>query len=446
MLGNAIFWLGYKLKRPGVLSYYEIFKKSQWLPFEVLQEKQVKQLRRLITYAYHNVPYYIRLFDDIELKPDDITSIRDLDKLPILTKQIIRSNWQEFIPPNITQMKYVNSSTGGSTGEPLKYRMSIEDYERGVALLYRGWSYGGYKLGDKIAVIAGTSLIPKAGSAIRKKMQDYMLNRRSYSSFGMNDVALINYVENMNKFKPRFIRGYASSLYILAEFVKTKGIELKFQPQAIFSTAEKLLDNQRKVIEEVFKTSVFDNYGLNDGGVSAYECEYHNGMHIDMERSVLEVVDEDGKQIVGKPGRILATSLYNYALPFIRYDTGDIGIMVYDKCHCKRELPLLKELVGRTTDVLVLNGKVIGSPVLTVLFGKVDIKQYQIIQKTNRSIICRIVRGPTYREKDEEFIRESFFRHVGNIEITFDYVPSILADKGEKHRFIINRQYEANDE
>lgn len=264
---------------------------------------------------------------------------------------------------------------------------------------------------------------------------------RHYSSYTLSEDNLYKYLQSLNSWKPRFIRGYASSIYLLAKFIEDNHLSIRFHPKAIFTTSEKLLEHQRKMIEKVFNAEVFDNYGLNDGGVSAYECPMHNGLHIDMERSVLEVVDEDGKQIFNKPGKILATSLFNYALPFIRYDTGDLGIMSLEKCSCGRDTPLLKEIIGRTTDYLILNGVTIGSPVLTVLMGKFDIEQYQIVQNSENSITLRIVKGQTFSDRDEDFIRKSFFSHVGEITIEFEYVDHITPLQGQKHKFIINNFY-----
>ena len=115
-------------------------------------------------------------------------------------------------------------------------------------------------------------------------------------------------------------------------------------------------------------------------------------------------------------------------------------MMIRSKCSCGRQLPLLKELVGRMTDVLDVKGQKIGSPVLTVLFGKFDIEQYQIIQESNESLTCRIVKGTTYRKDDEEFIRESLISHLGPVDIVFEYVPSIEPQEGNKHKFIIDRR------
>ncbi len=422
----------YILKRLHVLKYYEDFQETQWLSYSILKNQQEMQLRKLVHFAYQNVPYYTKLFDKLKLKPSDINTIKDLENLPVLTKEIIKKNWEDFIPINLNKYGYINNSTGGSTGNPLKYRMSLEDYERGIALLYRGWGYAGYKLGNKVAVIAGSSLIPITSSKIKREFKIFLLNTRHYSSFDMSEKKLFDYLKDINNWKPDFIRGYASSLYLFAKFIKDNNLTFNFKPKGIFSTAEKLFDKQRKLIEQVVNAKVFDNYGLNEGGVSAYECEKHNGFHIDMERSILEVVDNKGQQVVDKEGKILATSLYNYALPFIRYDTGDLGVISDLECTCGRKMPLLENF-------LKLNNVIIGSPVLTVLMGKLDIEQYQIIQTNASSITCKIVKGDTYDEKkDEEFIKESFYRHVGKINIEFSYVNVISAVGGSKFKFIIN--------
>jgi len=439
MLNKCIFKTGYLLKRPKVIHYYNEFNKNQWKPFEILKHQQELQLKKLIDFAYNNVPYYSKLFNQIDIKPSDINTIEDLERMPILTKQIIKENWQDFIPKNINKIKYVNGSTGGSTGVPLRYRMSIEDYERGIALLYLCFSCGGYNLGDKLAVIAGSSLVPTAKSETKRKIQDFFLNVRHYSSFEMSEKNLFKYFYDVNSWKPDFFRGYASSLYFFAKFINDKNLQLSFQPKAIFTTAEKLFDKQRTLIEKILKAKIFDNYGLNDGGISAYECKEHRGFHVGTERAILEIVNDEGKHVIEQNGKILATSLYNYALPFIRYDTGDLGIISASECSCGRKTPLIKKIIGRTTDFLKLNNIVIGSPVLTILMGKFDIEQYQITQNGPSSIICKIIRGKTFKIEDENFIKKSFYSHVGDISIKFDYIDSILPTRAGKYKFIINK-------
>jgi len=438
MFRRLIFKIGYRFKRPGVIRNYKRHVETQWLPYEQLKETQEQQLTKMVNFAYENVPYYSSLFKNLGLTPKDITSIQDLQKLPVLTKQTIKDNWSDFTPKHLSEMKFVRSSTGGSTGAPMKYLISDNDWDIGVGLMLRGWSYAGYKLGDKVAIIAGTSLISSRKNILYKKIQNYFLNHRSYSSFDMSQENLMKYYTDIDKWKPDIIRGYASSVYLFAKFIQDNNLKIEFQPKGVFTTAEKLFDKQRKLIESVFNTSVFDQYGLNDGGISAFECEQHSGMHIDMGKAILETVDNDGKQVINQQGKILATSLHNYAMPFIRYDTGDLGIISELECTCGRHTQLLKEIIGRITDFLKINNIFVGSPVLTVLMGKFDIEQYQIIQNGPSSITCRIAKGKTYKKEDEDFIRDSFSQHVGQVNIKFDYTESIKASEAGKHKFIIN--------
>lgn len=437
---RALQKLGYAVRgKHEVLVRYGQFRDSERWPYARLVEEQERQLSVFIRFVTEQSPYYEDLFRAQGLTVDDVRRISDLEKLPILTKRIIRANRTQIRPKNLSTQRYTSGSTGGSTGDPLKYLMSHADHARGVALLYRGWGYGGYRLGDRVAVVAGGSLIPSTRSAVRKRIQCLVLNTSFYSSYGMDEQGVLRYLKHMNRAKPRFLRGYASAIHHLARFIRLSGEKLSFRPEAVFTTSETLLPGQREAIEAAFGARVFDNYGLNDGGVSAYECSEHCGMHVDTERAILEVVDDEGRQIVGKPGRILATSLYNYAFPFIRYDTGDIGTIAEEPCRCGRQTPLLVNVLGRVTDVLEVNGRAIGSPVLTVLFGRCNVEQYQIVQESERRITCRIVRGEGYSEADERLIRESLASHIGEVEITFEYATTLTPIDGSKHRFVVNR-------
>lgn len=429
--------------KPSVVRHYKKFMKTQWRPYDWLRDMQIDQLNRLVRFSDEHVLYYRRLFESLGLKPGDLKELQELQKLPILTKQIIKQHRDEMMPQNLRILRYVHGHTGGSTGEPLEYLMSIEDYARAIALLHRGWSYAGYEPGDRVAMIAGHSLVSSAQSRFRRWAVSGLRNWRYYPCYVMDDRTKLRYVEHLNSFEPDFLRGYPSSIYVLASFIKDKNLSIGFRPRAVLTTAEKLLEGQRRVIEEVFRTEVFDNYGLYDGGVSAFECKAHNGMHVDMERAILEVVDEDGQQVVNKPGRILATSLYNYAFPFIRYDTGDCGVLSQShcKCDCGRDLPILAEIRGRTTDVLELAGRSIRFP--TVLFAELDVEQYQVIQDAENSLVFRIVKGETYGCRDEMSITQWVRQRIGSVNISFEYVPLIEPHEGNKHKFIVDRRHSA---
>lgn len=366
-----MFKIGFSLKNRDFLNLYDKARKNQYLPYNVLKKNQEEKLKDLIFFSYHNVPYYQKLFKRIKLYPEDIQKIEDLQKIPILTKDILRRNPKDFLPKNLNKQKYASASTGGSTGNPFNYRISNEDRLLDAVLFYAySTECANYELGDKIAMLAGSRLLPSKKAEFIKKFKEMMLNIKNFSSFDMSNDYLNKMINELEKFKPEYLRGYASSIYLFAKYIESENKKINFKLKGIFTTAEVLFDYQRSLIEEVFKTKVFNQYSLNDGGASAFECEEHNGMHVDMLRSITEIVDEHGNQLgANREGHILATSLHNYAMPFIRYDTNDLGILSNIKCGCGRDLPLLKKIIGRESDFICTpNGNRIHGEFFSIYF------------------------------------------------------------------------------
>lgn len=428
----------------GDTSFYPTYKRlirNQWKPYAELKREQEKQLRHTIEYSYENVPYYHNLFKSLGLSPHDVRTIEDLERLPILTKDIIKKHWEELKPKNLSSMKYYNRATGGSTGTPLQYRLSKRDRFLSGALLYRGWGYGGFELGDKMAFLGGSSLGIGAKFDLTKKVHEIARNIRKLSSFDMGDPELREYARILNSFRPHFTMGYASSIYFFTRWLEENKVSVPSQ-KGVFTTAEKLFPHMRKTIGDIFSCDVYDTYGLNDGGISAYECPEHAGLHVDTERSIMEVVDNDGLAVEQGEGQILATSLHNYAMPFIRYTTGDYGHIIDDVCGCGRGYPLLKEIVGRTTDVLFTpEGKNIHGWFFLYIFwdNSKGIKEYQVVQETIEKIVVKIVPEIDFDEKQLDRIRVVIATRSPGWEIEFKFVDAIERTGAGKYKFIINK-------
>ncbi|AKB84293.1 phenylacetate--CoA ligase family protein [Methanococcoides methylutens] len=428
----------------GDLNFYSMYKrllKSQWKSYDELKIDQEKQLRHMVHFAYENVPYYHNLFKDLNLRADSIKKVEDLEKLPILNKDIIKQNWEYFKPLNLGNMKYYIHSTGGSTGTPFQYRLLKLDRFLSGAMMYRGWGYGGYELGDKMVFLAGSSLDVGANSFIVKKVHEITRNIRKLSSFDMGYEDMYKYAGTIQTFNPKSIRGYASSINLFGSFVKDNAIDLP-DISAIYTTAEKLLPHMRDNIEDAFDCDVYDTYGLNDGGVGAYECFEHTGLHIDTERSIMEIVDDDGYQMSDGIGNILATSLYNYAMPFIRYDTGDMGHIIDDQCGCGRKSKLLKEVIGRSVDILITpEGKKVHGYFLLYIFWEygAGIENYQVIQNKINNILIKIVPTDHFDVNNLSLIRNSIKAKSASWNVDFEFVDSIEKTKAGKYKFILNQ-------
>ena len=440
MLHKRLFIFAHQVGDRNFHPTYKRLIQNQYKSYKELEEEQEKQLRYMINLAYKNVPYYHRLFDSLKLSPEDIKKVEDLEKLPILTKEIVKQNWDDFKPVNLNKLQYYERATGGSTGTPFKYRLSKFDRFLAGALLYRGWGYGGYELGDIMVFLAGASLDIGTKSYLAKRVHEVARNIKKLSSFDMGEKEMKDYVGIVNSFKPKFIRGYASSIYFFAKWIEENNIKTH-QPLAVFTTAEKLHLNMREKIGTVFGCDVYDAYGLNDGGVSAYECSEHSGLHIDTERAVTEVVDKNGNQLESGEGEILATSLYNFAMPFIRYDTGDLGHIIDDVCGCGRGYKLLKEVVGRSVDVLVTpEGKNIHGWFFLFIFWEhcKEIKEYQVVQEKLDTIVIKIVPEADFDENQLDRIREIVREKSEGWNVEFKFVDEIVRTGAGKYKFIIN--------
>jgi phenylacetate-CoA ligase len=442
MLHRFLFAAGCLLKYPGLIPRYRLFQKTQWLSLEELKTRQERHLVNLVNHCYEKVPYYHKLFNRIGLSPADIKTIGDLEKLPILNKRVIKSNWEDFMPVNLAGISYLNRATSGSTGTPFKYRVSKCDWEHSHALIFRDRGYAGYQLGDKIAALG--CQIPLTKSPLLKKFMDFVLNQRSFYYMNVSREKSCEYFFALNQYKPLFLAGGSLPLSLFAKFLRDNGLELKFKAKAIFTNGEKLFEYQRKAIEAAIGAPVFDVYGLDDGGLSACECEEHQGLHIDMERGILEVVDGAGRQIVNQEGRVLATSLHNYALPFLRYETGDLGIINDRACGCGRGMPVLKEITGRIEGYINTTSgiKIHGSIFQAFLEKQDNISQFQVVQDTADKVVVKIV--PENWELKEGIDIREIQRTITNVDpnlavnIKFITEDELEYTRAGKYKFVIN--------
>jgi len=434
---NKLYIYSKAIVRKDYLSTSKFLEKSaNWNENEI-RLYQENAISKIIKYAINNVPFYQQLKEKKELIVPEIQGLSQLEVFPIITKEIISRNSNNFIVQE-SQLKRVNGSTGGSTGVPLKYVMSTENALYSSLLLDRGLGFAGYRAGDRLAIIAGGSLVGSK-KPLRKRIVERLANVRYYSSYGMDDKQLELYSKDIIDFQPKFLRGYASALNALATYMRTNGLTSKLKLTAIFSTSEVLVKNVRDNIENAFGCEVYDGWGLNDGGATAFECHEHLGMHIDPERAYVEIVeDETTKEFGEGVGRIIITNLIDKVMPFIRYDSGDIGRIDFSECPCGKKTPRLFVNYGRVTDTLVIAGKVIGVPVLTVLMGKVPVLQYQIAKTGDNQMTFRIIKSPEYNQSFEDYIRRSILERVGDVDLVFNYVNSITPPQGRKHKFLVD--------
>jgi phenylacetate-CoA ligase len=419
-----------------------LLEQSQWWKTEDLQEYQNKRLRSLIHHAYTHVPYYHDLFRSLDVSPSDIKTKEDLVKLPILTKEDIRKSPERFIAQNIPHTSLIHETTSGSSGKVFEYVIDKNVLSISRALGLRGWGFAGYSVGDNIVTLAGSSLLPK-NVPLYTKIRFKFSQNLPLSSYNLNKERLDDYLQQIIKFNPRFIRGYPSSIALLARHALEHGIDA-VNTNGVMTTAETLSKSQREIISLAFHCDVFDQFGCIDGGENASECDQHRGYHISVERSVHEFLDDNGCPVAsGENGHIILTDLWNYAMPFIRYNAGDMGVPTDRTCPCGRGLPLLERITGRTVEQIVLpDGQRLPGLPLTDVFDHGDVltavRDYQIIQEKVDEFVVNIVKSDCYSPAISKEIQEFMWGHLGrHAEIRFNILDEIPRTDANKRRILI---------
>lgn len=346
----------------------------------------------------------------------------------ISTKDIIRKNTPAFFSQHFTKKKYAKG-TGGSTGAPLVYYTTNEAQSFMWAGILLSWETLGYELGDKVAFIAGTSL---GKNDFKHAMFHQLMNVKTYSAYHLNDHDIETYLHRINKSKTKIIYGYATAINRIAEFIlKNKNAFAFPHLKGIVSTAEILSHKHRDNIEEAFNVKVHNQYGCNEAGISAFECDFGN-MHY---------INSATKIEFDKDGNVLATNMVNKAFPMIRYFTGDkFEIVENVSCPCKRGYPTIENFMGRTCDLVIdKRNKVMHSAFFNVLFrDNKHIEQFQVLFNEHKLTI--------YLQLDNNNLPKEMFTHYlgilkSNMEFD-DYAivinePFIEAENA-KHRYVIN--------
>lgn len=435
-----------QLKYPqlkNTMNHLQLLEKTQWWkPLEIKQLQQ-KRLRSILIYAYENVPYYHKIFKTIGLKPADIKNPSNLEKIPLLTKEIIKKNLNDLKSNKYPLKNFSPSATSGSAGEPMKFFIDTDWKAWNMAAALREWSWTGYNIGDKMAYLWSSPEDISRQIVLKNKLFNLLQRTIYLDALQITEKTLEKYIKILRNFNPKVINAYASAIYLMARYMKNKNIT-DIQPKAILTSCEMLFDHQRAVIEDVFGCKVFDYYSGRETTFHAGECPEHIGYHMAIENAVIELI-KDGEQVSpGESGKIIITDLSNYAMPFIRYEIGDLGIQSDERCPCGRGLPLMKEISGRIRDIVTTkNGRYITGAFFSTLFydkhgGTKGVKQYQFIQKTKNHSILKIIKDEDFSKTEFEKIIEKIQRHCGDMTIEIEFVDEIQPTISGKYRTTIS--------
>jgi phenylacetate-CoA ligase len=415
-------------------------EQSQWWPPEQLERYRVERLRNFLRAIGSTVPYYQSLFRELRFDPDQVHAVADLSRLPFLTKPIIRSNTEQLKTLGATGLQRFN--TGGSSGEPLIFFVDKERMSHYVAAKWRGMRWWGVDIGDAEIVVWGSPIELGAQDWVRY-MRDLLLRSILLPAFEMTDAKLDVFVEEIRTRRPAMLYGYPSVLAHIARHAERRGVSLhQLGIRVAIVTSERLYDEQRQQIATTFGCPVANSYGGRDAGLIAHECPA-GSMHLSAEDIIVEIVDVAGiPQPPGVSGEIVVTHMAGKGFPFVRYRTGDVGVLDSRLCECGRGLPLIKEIQGRTTDFVVAkDGTVMhGLALIYVVRDLPGIAKFKIIQESLDHTRVLVVGGPDFDSRTVDRIKTGIADRLGRgVQIDVQMVEDIPLEKSGKFRYVTSK-------
>jgi phenylacetate-CoA ligase len=415
----------------------KFLEESQRWDLDRLMEYQVSKLRVMLRHCAEHVPYYRQSFREAGFDPENFHRLSDLRALPLLDKDTIRSRPQDFLADNISSSRMIYFTTGGTMGQPLGLYNLRPSGGRERAFMYSQWARVGFHYNDRRAVLRGWAVKSK-------RHWKYEASERAFvfSNFHMTPKNVVDYAQVMRDNNLPYLHSYPSAVIDFARNLKELGI--KPPPfRAILAASENLYPGQREFIESFFGARLFSWYGHSETTILAGECELGTHYHVFPEYGLAEVIKEDGSAAENEDemGELIGTSLYNFAMPLIRYRTDDWAVIGPERCACGRKYKLLKETYGRWHQEMLVGklDNLISVTALNVHTEAFDnVQQLQFYQREKGKAELRLKRKPGYSERDSRRIIAALDEKMGDtMEVSLSFIDEIPLMPRGKFRFVI---------
>ncbi len=411
--------------------------KAQYWSTPQAMEFQLEQIKRICRLAYDGSEYYRNAFCEHNITPDDIRSLSDMSRLPVIDRHIVRDHMESMCVESLPSSDVEMVSTGGTGGEPLRFALPLDRSAIEYAYLVASWGRCGFSLATPLAVLRGHVVHPDRHGFYH--CYDPLLRHHHYSSFHLSDENMSGYLRHIATIGPCFLHVYPSTVSALARFILQRGLEAPRTIQGIIAESEIVYPEQRRMVEEVFGCRYFSCYGQSEKVVLACECERTTDYHVWPTYGYFELLDDSGRPVTtpGQRGEIVGTGFINTVMPFIRYRTGDWATYVGPRCEaCGREHTIIRDIRGhRTQEVLIA---VDGSEISWTAMNMHDdtflrVRQFQFMQETPGRAVLRIVPAQGFAEAEKDRIRCNLgHKFDGQFSFTIEVVDSIpLSGRGK---------------
>ncbi|HDK7174803.1 TPA: phenylacetate--CoA ligase family protein [Clostridium botulinum] len=428
-----------KVLREGITfkKMLKFLEESQHYSKEELKNYQDEHLNKIMKHCYENVPYYKEIFNKNKLMPSDIRTQKDLWKLPILTKNDIKQNFNKLKATNMPKWLLNEGHTSGTTGTPAHFYRDLNSINFENATVWRQWKWAGIDIGDRIVVCRGNEIKVNEKEHIFWKKNNIQ-KQLFLSSFYLSDENMKYYIEEFKRYDGKALQAYPSTAYVIAKYLEK--INDKIKLKAVFTSSEPIYDFQRKLIEDRFECKIWDFYGLAERVVSASECKTHEGLHINEEYGITEILDEKEKE--ANKGFLVGSTLHNYAMPLIRYVTNDYTKISCEKCSCGIEHRMISPIETKKEDMVITKeGRYISPSIITHAFKPLThVAKSQVIQHDFDDFEIKIIPEEGFNNTEIDLLMKGLKERFGQeSSIDINIVEDIPRTKNGKFRWVISK-------
>ncbi|MCP3776510.1 AMP-binding protein [Paenibacillus sp. MZ04-78.2] len=403
-----------------------------------ISQFQEKRLREVFEYAFQKVPFYNKYTIETDVSP--FSKLKDI---PIIGKRDILQDYENFISDELNPDSVYSTKTSGSTGIPF---ISIKDnFSNIISNMNMLKVFVQYGIHEDVRTTRGTRILRIAG-----RINGFKEHHKSTELYRLALVGINSPLEEFDKqvleeiikYQPEIISGHASEILLLCNLFDSNELKPEMNSvKFIISGGETLNQNARWYIENYFDARVIDVYGMQEIGEIAYECsDYPGNYHIHEDSVYVEVIDENGNSLPdGHKGEFVITNLINKSMPFIRYRTGDYGIVSPVKCKCKRAARIINTIDGRSMAPLILkNGSLLNPYVIKRRMEDARVTQYQVIQKEQGKLTINLVLGENANDAIENIKRmlSDYINDGTEIELKICSIRDIVSPNGKIRAFI----------
>jgi phenylacetate-CoA ligase len=427
--------------RAGIRERLEWLQHTQFLSPGEIETLQFEKLRRMLEHCFDTVPYYRDRMQERGLTPKDFKHQRDLSRLPLLTRDALRTNQATLLSTSADLATVQRNFSSGSTGQRAEFvqDLNFRLWMRAHQLRTYGWC-SNFRLGEGFVLLWGSEIYWKAKGAA-DAFENALSNRREFNTFRLSSELVRRFLRKLVEFKPALISTYTNAMHLIAKEASRQAVQIPGL-RSIQGTSEPLPPPVREKLAATFGCEVYDKYGSRESNIVSHECSRHEHMHIQSENVFVEFIDAAGRPCApGQTGRVVLTTLNNWSMPLIRYATSDLAAPVAGTCRCGIGLPLMTSVAGREQDLIFTpSGDAIDAYLFSYLIMRFpEIHWFQIVQHELGRLRIKLMAPAGVTHARLEQITERIQHHSGYpFKIDFEELTDMPDTSTGKFRLCVS--------